>query len=234
MMTHDDVLERLDDYVDGHLTEDEALSLDAHLGGCAACRAELEALNALLDEAQALPAGIAPPRDLWAGIEARIAPAAPAVEERDDPKVRRLIPRSMWKPPQWMMLAAAALALMISTSLLTVALMRPGAEQVASGGSLPPATVSAPAAGTAFAAFQPAEQEYQKAIGELETALRTRRGELAPATVATLEKNLAIIDQAIAESREALLKDPNSRELAEMLSTVYDQKVQTLQRAVTM
>lgn len=62
--------------------------------------------------------------------------------------------------------------------------------------------------------------------------LATRRGQLAPETVRTLETNLRIIDAAIAESRAALEKDPNSRELTQMLSATYDAKVQMLRQAV--
>jgi hypothetical protein len=50
--------------------------------------------------------------------------------------------------------------------------------------------------------------------------------------VETLEHNLRIIDAAIAESRAALEKDPNSRELTEMLSATYDAKVKVLRQAV--
>jgi CHASE3 domain sensor protein len=55
---------------------------------------------------------------------------------------------------------------------------------------------------------------------------------MQPETVRTLEANLRIIDQAIAESREALQKDPNSRELIQMLGATYDAKVKMLRQAV--
>jgi hypothetical protein len=95
-------------------------------------------------------------------------------------------------------------------------------------------TAATPAAQpvTALAAFRPAEREYQRAVDELAQVLETRRADLAPETVATLERNLAIIDAAIAESRAALEKDPNSRELTQMLSSTYDAKVQLLRNAV--
>jgi hypothetical protein len=52
--------------------------------------------------------------------------------------------------------------------------------------------------------------------------------------VATLEANLKVIDKAIQESRAALAADPNSRELATMLSQSYDAKLDVLQRAVSL
>ncbi len=226
MTNHETVLARLDDYVDGLLTEKDLREVEAHLDDCGECRREEAALRALLAEAAELPAGIAPPRDLWEGIEARIRPSAEA-----ETKVRRLVPRSMMHPPRWALQLAAALALVVSTSLITIAVVGRG------GGAVPlaPSVATAPDAAatqTAFAAFQPAEAEYERAISDLEQILATRRAQLAPETAATLETNLRIIDEAIRQSREALAKDPNSAELARMLSSVYESKVEVLQQAV--
>ena len=62
--------------------------------------------------------------------------------------------------------------------------------------------------------------------------MQNMRRNILMLTVATLERNLAIIDAAIAESRAALENDPNSRELTRMLSSTYDAKVQLLRQAV--
>jgi len=85
---------------------------------------------------------------------------------------------------------------------------------------------------TAFAAFRPAEASYQTAIADLQRVLEAKQGQMAPETVQTLERNLRIIDAAIAESRAALEKDPNSRELTQMLTATYDAKVKVLRQAV--
>lgn len=227
MTTHETVLARLDDYVDGLLAETDLREVEAHLDACAGCRAEEAALRALLDDAAALPAELAPGRDLWAGIEARIRPGAEA-----ETTVRRLVPRSVTHPPRWALQLAAALALVVSTSLVTIAVVGRGGGDVALAPSVAGAPAGSGAAQTAFAAFQPAEAEYEAAISDLERVLATRRAQLAPETVATLEANLRIIDEAIRQSREALAKDPNSAELARMLSRVYESKVEVLQQAV--
>jgi hypothetical protein len=49
--------------------------------------------------------------------------------------------------------------------------------------------------------------------------------------VKIIEKNLLVIDKAIAESRAALAKDPHSRFLNEQLTRVLDQKVGLLRTA---
>src|SRR5690606_27461847 len=72
MNTCMDIRESLNDYVDGDLTAEEAAVIDAHVRECAACREELEALQALQQAAQELPRDIMPARDLWPEIAQRI------------------------------------------------------------------------------------------------------------------------------------------------------------------
>ncbi|HKP75669.1 MAG TPA: zf-HC2 domain-containing protein [Longimicrobiaceae bacterium] len=263
-MTHEQAIERLDELASGELPDIERRLLERHLEGCDACRAEVGAIRALLDDVAALPRGIAPPADLWQGIALRLEPreivaAQPVAEET---KVIPFAPRRrVWQPPRWALQAAAAVVLVVGSSAVTATLMR---QQAAQGpiASLPGVDATAPGrratAGTdvplpagngartvaaqgataatqpvtALAAFRPAEREYQRAVDELQQVLETRRADLAPETVATLEHNLAIIDAAIADSRAALERDPNSRELTQMLSSTYDAKVRLLRNAV--
>jgi anti-sigma factor RsiW len=228
MMNHDDILERLDAWLDGALPRAEHEAVDVHLRGCDVCRDEAEAARWLREEARALPREIQPPRDLWAGIEARIdakrviafpkAPAAPA---------ERPAQRPWWlRAP---MLAAAAVVLMLCSSVATALLLRqPGGAPVA----MPAAGTEAAPAYTALAAFEPAEVEFQRAIDDLAAVLEAGRDVLDPATIEVIETNLRIIDQAIAESRAALERDPNNRELANLLSAIYHRKVDLLKDAV--
>jgi hypothetical protein len=61
--------------------------------------------------------------------------------------------------------------------------------------------------------------------------LEQRRPTLDTATVAVLERNLAIIDAAIAESRAALERDPDSVLLNRQLHNALGRKVQVLRTA---
>jgi hypothetical protein len=72
---------------------------------------------------------------------------------------------------------------------------------------------------------------YEREIRGLGRILDERRGELDSATVAVLEKNLAVIDQAIRQSREALARDPRSRFLDQQLNSALDKKVELLRTA---
>lgn len=216
----------LHDWFDGELAVETETSLQAHLARCDECRAEAEALRTLLAEAAALPREIAPPRDLWPEIAARIE--ATRVVEVDFGAGRR-VRASLWRGRA--LLAAAAVVLVVASSAVTAAFLRGGGEVAVNE----PAMIRVhPPAGTAFAAFEPAEADYERTISDLRAAVAVGEGVLAPETVATLDANLRIIDRAIAESRAALEADPNNRDLVLMLSGIYRQKVELLQTAVVL
>jgi hypothetical protein len=235
-MSHDETLARLDDWAGGELPLRERREVDLHLEACPACRAEADALLALLARAEELPREIAPERDLWDGIASRLEPRgattgydeAEGADEMGGAAVVHLPSRRVRVP--WWLLSAAALVLMAVSSGATFAFMRRHETQVLA--SAPAASLSSASRGAALVAFRPAEAEYQRAVGDLTLLLNARRKQLSPETAAVIDRNLRIIDEAIRQSRAALEKDPNNRELAQMLSSVYDTKVETLQRAV--
>lgn len=228
-MEHDRYQEMVGEMLDGGLNAEERTRLMRHLSDCADCREELESISTLRGQARALPRGIAPSRDLWSGIAARIEQqeaAGPVVEIAS-----RRRPTAL--PRRWAPLAAAAVLLVVASSGLTVALTRGGgAGPIATGSAAAPAAPVAQGATTALAAFRPAEAEYRTAVTALEAELAARRGSLAPETVAVIERNLAIIDEAIAEATAALEADPSSMELSRHLSGIYRQKVSLLGSAV--
>lgn len=226
-MTHEITLDLLDDYVSGELPPREERDVRRHLMACDECRAEEQALRSLLDEAAALPAAIEPPRDLWAGIAPRLEPREAPAPAPDVIPLRRRAPRAV----PWWMQAAAAVALVVTTAVATLQ-WGPGRSTAPAPDEMATLPAQPAARGAALAAFRPAEAEYQTAIAELEAALDQKREALAPETVETLERNLAIIDQAIAESRAALAADPASPQLARVLSDAYGAKVGVLRQAV--
>jgi hypothetical protein len=65
----------------------------------------------------------------------------------------------------------------------------------------------------------------------LQRVVSERRAQLDPSTVAIIEKNLQIIDAAIAQSRAALAKDPASMLLSDQLTHALDKKVELLRTA---
>jgi hypothetical protein len=89
------------------------------------------------------------------------------------------------------------------------------------------------AAAGAFPSAEPvsnvsAEQTFDREIGAMRKIIDERRKDLDPATIGVLEKNLKVIDAAIAESKAALANDPASAFLIGRLTHDYDTKLQLL------
>ncbi|MSR07107.1 MAG: hypothetical protein EXR93_08595 [Gemmatimonadetes bacterium] len=78
--------------------------------------------------------------------------------------------------------------------------------------------------------FASVETEYLSATSEILRAVHAGDAQLSPATVAILEKNLAVIDDALHESRDALMRDPANSALREMVLGSYRQKLDLLRR----
>jgi hypothetical protein len=72
---------------------------------------------------------------------------------------------------------------------------------------------------------------YDDEITRLHGVLEARRDQLDPATVATVEQNLRIIDNAIRQARAALVKDPHSQMLNEQLDRTLAKKTELLRAA---
>src|SRR6266571_3184600 len=93
---------------------------------------------------------------------------------------------------------------------------------------LPPSTALHRPAGQGWAAVT---ADYEQSAAELVATLVTERGRLRPETVALVERNLRIIDEAIRESRAALERDPGNAELRQLFAAAYRQKVELLRWA---
>ena len=76
-----------------------------------------------------------------------------------------------------------------------------------------------------------AEQVYATEIDRLHRIVQQRRGQLDPITVSVIERNLKVIDDAIAQCRVALDKDPASRFLMQSLNNALETKVELLRTA---
>jgi len=123
----------LPDYLEGTLDGSLRASVERHLRECVRCTGLVRDIENIRDEAAALP-DLVPSRDLWAGIESRIAAPVIPLAARPE-KQRRFV-------PAWMGIAAAAL--MVSTAgvtyLLTARSLRPGSDPRLLAGISPPKT----------------------------------------------------------------------------------------------
>lgn len=183
-------------------------------------------LHALQRAAGDLPREVAPATDAWPAIRARIEAARvvpmgiPAVPMRNRTSTR-------WR------IAAAAAVLVVGSSATTVLVLRSEADAPATATATPGAYpgVALPTAGSARPGVLNIWADYDAASADLERVLQARRSRLSPATVQAVEQSLRTIDRAIGEARAALEKDPASRDMMDLLDSVYRQKLDLLRRA---
>lgn len=220
-MTNRHETARLSDYLDGELAPAERAEVESHLAGCRECAEALEELRSVVSTAAELP-DLPPEHDLWPGIEARLSPrrSGSATDALD----RQVLPfrrhrRVMMTIPQ---LAAAAIALVLfSASAVWLAVggaPEPGSEPVVS------AAAASPVTNVVFS-------DFEQTVSVLEEEYRDRRSDLDAETIRVVERNLAIIDQAIEEARDALASDPSSGFLSGHLANSLRQKMDLLRRA---
>jgi Putative zinc-finger len=211
MAMHDEWNDRLSEYIDGELEPSERGALEAHLSGCAECRADVAALRAVVASAGSLT-DTPPTSNLWPGIAARIG-------SRPAGRTTLATRRFAFTLPQ---LVAASLALIVASGGM-VWLARMGGPTT----DFPPVLGEVRLANFGDAAFD-------EAVADLQQTLDAGRGRLDPETIRVLETNLEAIDRAIAQCREALQADPSSVYLNTYLAETRRRKLELLRRATAL
>ncbi len=219
---NDRFTDRLSEYLDGDLDAAARREVDAHLAGCADCRATLADLERVTVRAQRLP-DAGPAADLWPGIADRIGLAT------DDLARRRAARRFSFSVPQ--LVAASFVLAVLSGGAAWMARSWTGKA------AAPSAATTGPNAGTvSVVSWVPkADSSADQAVADLRLALAEGRkaGRIDSTTIATLEHSLAVIDSAIAEARQALEQDPNSPYLHHHLAATMRRKFEFLRQAGT-
>lgn len=215
-------IDRLSDYVDDDMAPRERRALEDHVAGCEACASALADLRRIVAMAGSL-GGAPPETDLWPGIEARLGERRAVVVPIGADRERRRVSFSL---PQ--LAAAVVAALLIGVSATWLAL--DGGGETAG-----PARVEAPGgqreARVVPVSEGPVEGSYAVAVEQLERELEARRDRLDPETLRAVETNLAVIDRAIEDIREALASNPEDPYLNRHLATTMQRKVDVLRQA---
>ncbi len=253
---HDPWMERLSEYLDGEMDRAGRESLEAHLKTCAECAAALEELREVRARARELRDQPVPAA-LWPRIEEAIAGGGALAPSAAPVRVTRLgSPRARRFSLPELLAACLAVGIVSGASVFAVVRHLPPAKPPATVARAPespaspgaasertetPAEREAPPPVTAVPAARSdadlgranriAETPNEEAIAELRKVLARERDRLDPATIRTLEANLAIIDLAIDQAKRALAADPADTYVKEHLAETMRRKVELLQRA---
>jgi Putative zinc-finger len=216
----------INDYVDGTSDAFERNAVEAHLAACEVCRQLVDDLR----EIRRATAGLElrePPARAWRRIERAIR-----LDEREKgpyPFFGGAAWRKRGTTPYWLAAAAAIiLAAVVGLRFL------PGRSS-SIGEDAPETSASARQAAEAIESeLRLAESHYENAIKGLEEAAKNDQDALDPRTAATLQRNLAVIDQAISESRAAMRAQPASEPAKQSLIENFKTKIALLQDTVAL
>lgn len=212
-----------------HLTEEERQgaadgSLDAgrlggverHIESCVECARDVASLRSLMAR---IPTPVAASElgDLWPSIRSKIeaskvvsleAPADDVPRRRD----RRGVP--------WFIGALVAAAAIVIVSLPPVR----GARDV----TAPRVSIGSE---SDFINIADSTNSYEAEATALLNQLELQRAMMPPAARVSVDHDLRVIDDAIAEVKAAIERDPNNPALRRLLASSYRQKVELLKRA---
>jgi hypothetical protein len=226
---------------DGTLAPADRGRVEAHLDQCASCRALLADLEAIRREARQLPRA-EPPAALWARVAEGLRKqgvvdhggaghGGAGLKTGPSTIVNRITDR------RWLAAAAALVVLVIGGVLATQMMRRGAAPETPSTSTPAPKPGNESASGlvqSVEADLKAAEDHYERAIAGLEKIAAADGQSLDPQVAATLKKNLAIIDGAIAESRTALRSEPQSAPARVSLFEALRRKMSLLQDTIAL
>ena len=221
----------LNELVDDTLGSAERAEVERHLTTCAECRRLVDDPRQLRRGAAALEP-MRPPARTWRRIEQEIEKRGRESFRGDhgettrDPVSSEASARKRGTAPYWL----AAAAIIVLATLVGLRTGLPWRQTPAT----PASGETRELAQSVESELLQAEQHYQKAISGLEQIANAEKGSLDPQTAATLQKNLAVIDQAINESRAALKTQPNSEPAQQSLLESFKTKIAVLQDTVAL
>ena len=207
-MTCHEFRQSFDDYLDNELAAGTRDRIDRHLSVCADCREEMMELRSVLEATGKLEREIAPSRDLWPGIEARLG------TDRST--------RHSW----WPQLVAAGIALVVLSVPISVWWTGRGEQPIQA--AIDNSTQTPSIADQAELARS--EDGVLLPRTDLVTAIERRRDVVEADTFLVLEENMILLDRAIGEIRTALEEDPQNLRLRMLLAARYQQERKLLQK----
>jgi anti-sigma factor RsiW len=199
---------------DGTLAPELSSDVAGHLDACDDCAADVARIKTLMTRTREVPSWLTEGSDdLWPAIRARIE------QEKVAPlrEPRRAHSRS-FRGHAWLAAGVAA-AGMIALAVLVRRGVSPNATPAAGA-----------AAGMSLRAVAESTRVYEEQAKFLLNQLELRRALMPPQTAAAVDHDMEAIDNAIAELKRAIERDPNNVALRALLASSYKQKVDLLKR----
>jgi anti-sigma factor RsiW len=212
---------------DRHLTEDERQTLaddavpaerraelDAHLATCTECFDDVARLREITMRYKATPRDPEPVDELWPSIRSRIEQHKVVPLDAAARQSRR------WSGTR----RAVAVGVIAAGTMLTIVLLRPS-HRIVVDSTLAQNDTSA------LRLVTDSVRSYEDESRVLLNRLELQRAMLRPEAAASIDRDLKVIDQAIAELQTAIQNDPRNPALRRLLASSYRQKVELLKRA---
>jgi hypothetical protein len=214
-----DIQARLSAFIDGALEPGEQAEVRAHVERCPACSGLAQDLTRVRDGARSL-GPIRPPDHVWLEVAGQIRLREP--REPHEAVPARMRPALV----QWIGLAAALVVITLGAYLFT---------RVTRPAELPTGNAQRPASVEAFTEeLRLAIEHSERAGAELEALIKSGEGSIDPTLADSLQRNLAVVNQAIAESRTALTNEPSSLSARASLFEALSRKISVLQSTVVL
>ena len=226
-MTCDRVMPLLSEHVDRTLPASAVADVEHHLEQCSECRALLADLQAIRQAATTLDR-LTPAASVWDRVAAEIS-ATPQRAEFPTPPQRIVFETA--RQPRFALAAAAVLLLSTIVGLW----MREGIRTATPVPAEDQTAATTEAAGGTSAdndIVRAAERDYEQAIMGLEQVTQAEGHTLDPAIATALNQNIAIVDRAIGDAREAVGTDPEDDELRAGLLDAFRSKLELLEQMV--
>jgi len=209
---------------DGTLDAVGRARVDAHLGECRECAADVARLTALMNRIDdkrlsGSAATLAPVVEgLWPEIRRQIESTKVVSLDSDETAARR------WRlrVDPWVIGVAASVAAI--TALTVIQIVPRVVGSVAATGA------SAVAADSTLRFANDSVESYREEADRLMDDLQLQRAQLSPAAREAIDDDLKTVDLAIAELQAAVARDPRNPALRAMLASSYRQKVDVLKK----
>ena len=228
----------LSDFLDGALSTEDSRNLNAHLEECLSCVGARDDLDSILSVCRDCRGEYeAPPNEkaLWLRIRniiesepAAVAAASPLADVRRESWWARLMNRS-WElslPQLSAAISAIAIAVSLATAFSIQSMQNSGSRPARQDESASNAHKSN--APVAMLTVDDRVRNRQVEIDFWNQRIQQQMLRWSPQTRQSFERNLAVINQAVSDSRNQLLVNPHDEVSEEMLNSALNEKMQLL------